>query len=225
MLVKNWMDPRVITIEADESMQKAATLMKKNDLMMLPVMRKGQLVGVVTDRDIKKASVSETAAMSGHELRYLTEQTKISEIMSQDPITVPPDYTIEETAELLLAERISSVPVVDQDGKVVGTVSQADVFRVMISLAGLNKRGIQYGLIVKDQPGAVKEAEDVIRKYGGRVASILTSYKDAPKNHRKVYIRMYNIDRTRLDELKNDLKKAAQVLYMVDFRENKREVY
>ena len=64
MLVSNWMSKNVITIDVDDSMQDAMKLMKEKDIRMLPVLKKGKLVGVVTDRDLKRASASD-ATTSG----------------------------------------------------------------------------------------------------------------------------------------------------------------
>ena len=80
--------------------------MKQNDVRMLPVLREGRLVGVVTDRDLKRASASEATTLEVHELFYLISCIKVSSIMSSPAISVPPDLTVEEAAEVLLKHRI-----------------------------------------------------------------------------------------------------------------------
>jgi acetoin utilization protein AcuB len=225
MLVKNWMSERVITIDAKDSMQDAIKLLKEYKIRMLPVMKKGKLVGVVTDRDIKQASASQATTLDIHELFYLISKIKIEDIMTKGPNTVPPNFTVEETAEILLNNRISGVPVVDHEGNLVGIITQADLFRVLISLTGVGTRGIQFALLIKDQPGSIKEVADVIRKFGGRMVSILTSYDGVSEGYRKVYIRMRRIERFELEKLKKELLKIAGLLYMVDHRKDNREVY
>jgi acetoin utilization protein AcuB len=225
MLVKNWMSKPAITIDAGASMNDAIKLLKTHNIKMLPVMEKGKLVGIVTDRDLKRASASDATSLEIHELLYLISKIKINEIMTKKPITVPEDYTVEETAEILLKHNISGVPVIDQYRDVVGTITQNDIFRILISLTGVAKRGIQFGLEVEDRPGSIKEVTDIIREYGGRMASILTSYDMAPEGFRQVYIRMYGIDRFKINRLKEVLKEKARLLYMVDRREVHRETY
>lgn len=225
MLVKNWMSKPAITIDLEASMNDAIKLLKTHNIKMLPVMEKGKLVGIVTDRDLKRASASDATSLEIHELLYLISKIKIKEIMTKKPITVPEDYTVEETAEILLKHNISGVPVIDQYRDVVGTITQNDIFRILISLTGVAKRGIQFGLEVEDRPGSIKEVTDIIREYGGRMASILTSYDMAPEGFRQVYIRMYGIDRFKLNRLKEVLKEKARLLYMVDRREVHRETY
>jgi len=225
MLVKNWMSKPAITIDADASMHDAIKLLKNHNIKMLPVLEKGRLVGIVTDRDLKRASASDATSLEIHELLYLISKIKIKEIMTKNPIKVPEDYTVEETAEILLKHNISGVPVIDQHHNIVGTITQNDVFRILISLTGAEKRGIQFGMELEDRPGSIKEVADVIREYGGRMASILTSYNMAPEGFRRVYIRMYGIDRFKLNRLKEALKEKARLLYLVDRREVQRETF
>jgi acetoin utilization protein AcuB len=225
MLVNYWMNKQVVTIDAKDSMNNAIHLFKKHNIKMLPVIEQGKLVGIVTDRDIKRSSASDVTSLEIHELLYLISKIKIKDIMTKNPITVPLDYSIEETAEVLLKHNISGVPVIDQYGDVVGTITQNDIFRTIISLTGVERKGIQFGLEVEDRPGSIRDVEDTIREYGGRMASILTSYDLAPEGFRRLYIRMYGIDRFRLNKLKDSLREIATLLYMVDRREVKRETY
>ncbi len=225
MLVKNWMSKNVITIDADDAMKDAMRLLKEHDIRMLPVMKNDRLVGIVTDRDLKKASASDATTLEVHELLYLLTKIKIKDIMTKDPITVPPDYTVEETARALLENKISGAPVVDRSGKVIGTITQTDLFRVLISLTGITNGGIQFGFEVEDRPGSIKELADIIREFGGRMVSILTSYDCVPQGYRRVYIRMRSIERARLPKLKDRLGAKAVLLYMIDHQENNREIF
>jgi len=136
MLVKNWMSKTVITTDVNDSMNKVMDLMKEYDIGMVPVMKKGKLVGIVTDRDLKRSSASDATTLEIHELLFLISKIKVKDIMTKDPITVPFDFTVEEAAEVLMKNRISGAPVVDQNGKVVGTITKGDLFRVLISLTG-----------------------------------------------------------------------------------------
>ena len=153
MLVKNWMCDDVITVDAKSSMQDAMDLLKKNDIRMLPVMKKGRLVGMITDRDLKKASASDATTLEIHEMLYLLTKIRVKDIMTKEVITVPPDFTVEETAQVLLTNKISGVPVVNDAGRLVGMITQTDLFRVIMSLTGVGNGGIQFGLQIDDRPG------------------------------------------------------------------------
>lgn len=225
MLVENWMNPNVITADVDDSMLDASKILKERGIRHLPVLRQGKLVGVVTDRDLKRASPSDATSLEAHELLYIIANIKLGEIMTKNPITVPYNYTVEEAAEILLEKKISGMPVVDKEGKVVGTITQTDIFKVLIALTGIGKRGIQFSFLLDDRPGSIKDVADIIRKFGGRMTSILSTYEKVPEGSRKVFIRAYDIDRSKLSQLKAELKAAAKLLYMIDHKENRREIY
>jgi len=225
MLVKNWMSKTVITADVNDGMNKVIDLMKEHDIGMVPVMKKGKLVGIVTDRDLKRSSPSDATTLEIHELLYLISKIKVEKIMTKDPIIVPFDFTVEEAAEVLMKNRISGAPVVGPDGKIVGTITKGDLFRVLISLTGVGKRGIQFAFQVEDLPGTIKDVADIIRHYGGRMVSILSSYEHVPKGYRKVFIRMYGVERDKLPQLEDDIRKKATLLYVVDHRENRREIF
>jgi acetoin utilization protein AcuB len=225
MLVKNWMSGKVKTIDVDDSMQHAISIIKEHNIRMLPVLKDGKLVGIVSDTDIKRASASDATSLDVHELLYLLSKVKIKDIMTRNPVTVPPDHTVEETAEILMKHKISGCPVVDDKGGVVGIITRDDLFNVLIALSGLGRKGIQWAFDVEDRPGSIKELTDIIRSTGGRIGSILSSYERAPQGHRIVYIRGYNIDRNKLPQLQEALQKKAAMIYIVDHRLNKREVF
>lgn len=225
MLVKNWMSKEVWTVGVNDSMQQAISICREHKIRMLPVLKDGKLVGVLSDSDLKRASASDATTLDIHELLYLLSKIKVKDIMTKNPVTVPPDHTVEETAEILMNRRISGAPVVDEKGRVVGIITRDDLFKVLIALSGLGKKGIQWAFQVEDRPGSIKELTDLIRSYDGRIGSILSSYERVPPGFRIVYIRGYHIDRAKLPQLQNDLKKKATMLYIVDHRENKREVF
>jgi len=225
MLVENWMNPNVIAVDVGASMLEASKILKERGIRHLPVLKQGKLVGIITDRDLKRASPSDATSLEAHEILYIIANIKVGEIMTKNPATVPFNYTVEEAAEILLEKKISGMPVVDKAGNVVGTITQTDIFKVLIALTGVGKRGIQFSFMLEDRPGSIKEVADIIRKYGGRMTSILSTYEKVPEGYRKAFIRAYEIDRDRLPQLKKELMAAARLLYMIDHKENKREIY
>jgi len=225
MLVKNWMTQPAITIDRKDSMSNAIKIMKQNNIKILPVMKKNTLVGVITDRDLKRASASDATTLEIHELLYLLSNIMIKQIMTKKVISIPFENTLEETAQILLENKISGAPVVNEKNRVIGVVTQADLFKAFISLTGLKKRGIQYAFTIEDRPGSIKEIADIIREHGGRMTSILTSYERAPEGYRNVYIRATEIDPANLQALTEDLKSQTTLLYRVDHRDATREIY
>jgi acetoin utilization protein AcuB len=225
MLVKYWMKRVVVTIDANDSLQEAIRRMKEHKAGLLPVMEHGNLVGVITDRDMKRASASDAAPLETYELAYLLTKIKIRDVMTKSPITVAPDFTLEEAAWLLMTNDISGAPVKDEKDQVVGVISRREIFLALISLTGLANRGIQLALCVEDQPGSIKQVTDVVRTFGGRLVSLLTSYERAPAGYRNVYVRACRVDRSSLAQMLEALRQKGQLLYMVDHRENQRVEY
>jgi acetoin utilization protein AcuB len=215
MLVKGWMTSDVMTIDEDTSMMKASQIMKENNIRRLPVMHKGKLVGMVTDRDIKEASPSKATTLDVHELYYLLSELKVKDIMSKNVFTIGPEETVEKAAVKMLEHRISGLPVVNDKGKVVGVITQGDVFKVLVSLTGIYRGGIQFAFNLEDRPGSIKEVGDMIRKHGGRMVSILTSYDMCDEGCRHVYIRIKEIPEDKLKALTDELDKNFILLYTV----------
>ena len=216
MLVKNWMSTPVITIDEAASMQEAIQIMKKNGFRMLPVMKKHQLVGVVTDRDLKRASASDATTLEIHELFYLISKIKVRGIMTPDPITIPQNDTVEEAAQILLEHKFSGAPVVTDQNDLVGIITQVDLSRLLLALTGIGKRGIQFAFRLEDRSGSIREVCDIIRDHGGRIVSLLTAYENTPPGYRNVYVRSYDIDREKLKRLVDLLRTKMSLLYWID---------
>ncbi len=225
MLVVNWMSTRLVGVSPDDSMSHAIRLLKENHIGRLPVIDQGgKLAGIVSDKDLKRAGASDATALEVHELAYLLSRVKVKDIMTPNPITVHLYDTIEEAALLMLENKISGLPVVDDQGMVAAMLTQSDIFRALISLTGVTRGGIQFAIDLPDEAGSIKQASDIIRKYGGRMVSILSSSDRVAEGRRKVYIRMKSIDRSKLMEIKDELAQVGVLLYIVDTREHTKEL-
>ena len=225
MLVKNWMSKEVITVDADDTMQNAIYTLQEQNIKMLPVMDDVKLVGIITDRDLKKASPSDATTLDMHELLFLISKIKVRDLMKEPVFTARPDDTVEEAAALLLEKKISGLPVIDEQNRLVGIITRSDIFRVLLSLSGLGKKGIQFAIRIKDMPGIIKEVRELIHEHGGRTASILSSSDNAPEGYLNFYFRIYQIDREKLPSLLDKVREKGTLLYVVDHREDKRTIY
>jgi acetoin utilization protein AcuB len=225
MLVKNWMTTPVITVTEDESMQDAIYKLKDNNIKLLPVLKNDKLVGIVSDRDLKKASPSDATTLDVHELLYLISRIHVRDLMIKPVITVPDDYTVEEAAEIMMGNGISGTPVVNSKNDLVGIITKSDIFRVLMSITGIGKKGLQVCIRLKDMPGPIKEVRELIRKYGARTAGIFTSSENVDEGFLNVYFRIYDIDRQNVPSLLDELGQTGVLLYIVDHRENRRQLF
>lgn len=224
MLVKNWMSQPAIAIDVDDYLEDGVRLTKKYEIHMLPVMQNGQLVGIITDRDIKRASACAVPSENREEDGNLLSSIKIKKIMTPDPVTVPYNYTLEETVEKFLVHNISGLPVVNQQQKVIGVITKSDLFQLILILTGFGKKGLQLGIELQDRPGYLREITDIMRDYGGRISSILSTHERADRGNRRLYIRVFDIDQPSIQHLKEVIRKKATLLYLVDHNGKTREM-
>jgi acetoin utilization protein AcuB len=214
MLVKEWMTTDPITVTPETSIMKASQIMKENNVRRMPVVDdKGKVVGIITDRDLKEASPSKATTLDVHELYYLLSELKVKDIMSRRVITIKPSDTVEKAAVIMLEHKVTGLPVIDGDN-LVGVLSQGDVFRVLTSITGIYRGGTQFAFSLPDKAGTIKEVGDVIRKHGGRMVSILTSYDMCEEGTRNVYIRVADMAPDKLAELRKDLESQFTVTHV-----------
>jgi acetoin utilization protein AcuB len=214
MLVKGWMTTDVVTVDEDASMMKASIIMKEKKIRCLPVVnKKGELVGIVSDRDLKDAAPSKATTLDVYELNYLLSSIKIKDLMTTNLAYVRPDETVEFAAILMLENKISSLPVINNKGKLIGIVTQTDIFKVLINIAGVYTGGIQFAFSLEDRSGSIREAADTIRMYGGRIVSILSTRETAEEGRRNVYIRSSPLPEEKLRDLVKELEEKFVVLY------------
>jgi acetoin utilization protein AcuB len=136
LLVKDWMTQEVISISPDTTLPEAHRMMTANQIRRLPVIQEGRLVGIVTRGDIRGAEPSGATSLSIWELNYLISNLKIEKIMTRSPITIGQDATIGEAAHTMLDKKISGLPVLDSEGKVVGIITESDIFRLIVDRWG-----------------------------------------------------------------------------------------
>lgn len=215
MLIKDWMTKDPVTIAEDTSMIKAIHLMKERRFRRLPVVAAGKLVGMVTDRDLKEASPSKATSLDVHELYYLLAELQVQEIMSRHPLSVSQDDTVEHAAQVMLEHTISGLPVVDAGDKVVGIITQSDVFRAFMHITGALQGGVQFALRLEDRPGLIKEVVDLLRARGARFVSLLSSYATSKEGYRDVYIRVKNLSPDEVAQAQAELASRFEVLYVI----------
>jgi len=213
MLIKEFMSTNVITVDPDASIVKANKILKEKGIRRLCVVKEDRLVGIVTDSDIKQATPSKTTTPSVGQIVYILSKGRIKDIMTKNPITIEADKTLDDGALIMLDDKISSLPVME-NGHLVGIVTESDIFKALVMLTGVHQGGIKFGFEVVDKPGSIKEPTDVIRSHGGSVVSILTSYENAKNGFRNVYIRAKGITAVNLKPLKESLQHKFQVLYV-----------
>lgn len=180
MLVGERMSKPVITITPDTPLQEALALMRKEKVRRFPVVDKhGKLVGIVSEKDLLNASPSDATTLSIWEVNYWLSKVTVEEIMTKEVITTCVDCPIEEAARIMADRKIGALPVMDDD-RLVGIITETDLFKIFLELFGARKAGIRATLLVKDEPGKLSEVTNAIRQLGGNIIAVGTFMGEDP---------------------------------------------
>ena len=212
MLIKDWMAKDVLTIDENTSVMRATRIMKEKNVRRLPVLSHGKLIGMVTDRDLKDASPSKSTSLDIHEMYYLLSEMKVSEVMTPNPICMNENETLEKAAVVMLMNKISGMPIVDDSGHLSGLVSESDILQAFIDSTGIQDGTVLYAFDLPDAPGSVTKVVDTLRKYPVRMRSILTSFEQAKAGVKRVAVRL-SIAPDKVDELTEVLDKTYGLVY------------
>ncbi len=213
MPVQNWMTTDVVSVGPDTSLLKVGKLMKDHHIRRIPVVDdNGQVVGIISDRDVRDASPSKATTLDMYEMHYLLAELKAKNIMTAKPITVKPTDTVEQAALIMLDNKVGGLPVVDDNGKLVGIISDHDVFKALVDITGARMGGLQFVRELPDQPGTARPLFDLLRAHNARLLSVLT-VSNADGN-RQLFIRVRDLENSKAEqELMDGVGKLGKVLY------------
>ena len=125
------MSPTLITVETRASLRQAQRLLDQYKIRHLFVMDGKRLVGIVTDRDLRRAAPSSKSPLTTHEREEFMDELKVAEVMSRKLITASPTTTVREAAKVMVHEKIGCLPVVDGH-TLVGIVTQTDLLEILV---------------------------------------------------------------------------------------------
>lgn len=225
MLIKEWMSKSVITIDDDKSLNDAIKLFQTKMISMLPVIKDGKLTGVITDGDIKMAMPSDATTLDRFEIPPLLDSVKIGSVMTKPVDTIRIEQTVDEAAGIMLHKGISGMPVLNDKGKISGIITKSDIFRCFVSFTGVSNKGQIFAFNLKDKPGVIHILTDIIRKNGGRLSSIMTSYDDVEEGFRKVFFHTFDINPSNFDNLAEKFHEVGELLYVADQSRGIRKIY
>ncbi|MCC6095779.1 MAG: CBS domain-containing protein [Eubacterium sp.] len=154
MFVKDHMTKNPAVIRKDVSLMKATDIMGKGGFHRLPVVDDdGRLIGLVTGGLVREKSGADRTSLSIYELNYLLTRTTVGDIMITDVRTIGPDAFLEEASGIMADNDISVLPVVDDGGKVLGIITDRDIYRAFTDLTGYRKPGTRFVVSCEDRPG------------------------------------------------------------------------
>ncbi|MBW2439757.1 MAG: CBS domain-containing protein [Deltaproteobacteria bacterium] len=196
MFVSRSMTREVITVDPDKTVFDAQDLMAQNKIRHLPVVDANQkLIGIVTDRDIRSALPYNFIkdACSPEQREEICALT-VKDIMTRDPISISPTYTIQDALLMIQNSRVGALPVVDDEGKLSGILSVRDLLRAFINVLGIGEPGTLLCILVKEKVGQLKKIVDAITEENISFGSVLVArYWEEDKRAVFTYLLTLNV--------------------------------
>ena len=171
MYVKSRMTSNPYTIAFDAPITEVIELMREKNLKRVPVVQGEKVVGIITQGDLQKVSPTKATTLSIFEINYLLSKTKVSDAMTKEVITVSPDALLEEAAVLMRDNKISTLAVV-KDSKLVGIITESDIFDSFIDLRGFRYVGSRITILAPDNPGVLADITEIFRDLDSNITHI-----------------------------------------------------
>jgi acetoin utilization protein AcuB len=180
MLVRHRMTQQPVTVSPQDTLATAQEKMTAGHFRRVPVAHEGVLVGILTDRDLRRHVGVE-------------ERTRVGAAMTETPLTVSPQTTVEEAVQLMLKHQISGLPVVE-NGKVVGIITTSDVLRAFLEMTGASApESVRIDLLQTEKGGDLAKATALVNEIGGEVLGVGT-YRDPWSEQPIFYLRLRGVD-------------------------------
>jgi acetoin utilization protein AcuB len=170
MFVGERMSRPVITLTPETSLHDAVALFKKEHIRRAPVVKNGKLVGIVSEKDLLNASPSPVTSLSVWEVHYLLSRITVKQVMTKKVKTVEVNTPIEEAARIMADNKLGGLPVMNA-GKLVGIITETDLFKIFLELMGARQRALRVTASIEDHPGQLAKITKLIGEAGGNFIS------------------------------------------------------
>jgi acetoin utilization protein AcuB len=160
------MSKPVVAIQPDMPIMDALKLMQEKNIRRAPVVKGEKLVGIVSDKDLLNAAPSDATTLSIWEINYLLAKIKVKDVMTSKVLSVGERTPIEEAARIMADNKIGGLPVLTDD-KVVGIITETDLFKIFLELMGARDAGVRVTALVPDKPGELAALTKAIADAGG----------------------------------------------------------
>ena len=194
MFVSRSMTRNVVTVDQEAGIIDAQELMAQNNIRHLPIINNDQqLIGIVTDRDIRSALPYHFYDVPQNE-REKIGTLKVKDVMTKDPISISPTYTIQDALLLIQNSKVGALPVVDDDRRLKGIISVRDLLRAFINVLGIGEPGTLLCILVEEKVGQLKRIVDAITEENISFGSVLVArYWDTNKRAVFTYLLTQNV--------------------------------
>lgn len=199
MFVGERMSRPVIAVAPDMPINDVLAMFRRERIRRAPVMKDGKLVGIVSERDLLNATPSSVTTLSIWELNYLISKVTVKNVMAKKVVTVDQDTPIEEAARIMADKKIGGMPVVSA-GKVVGIITETDLFKILLELMGARQKALRVTATLADKPGQLAKLTRAIAQNGGNFISFgMFSGPDA--NSKVVTFKVEGMQKNKIKEV------------------------
>ncbi len=198
MFVKDVMTKNVVCISPEASFFDAMDLMKQKKIRHLPVVKEsGEVVGIITEKDLLKASPSQATTLDVWEITSLLSKLKVKQIMKKQVVHVHPNTPIEEAAKIMADNKIGSLVVLEEE-KLVGIITETDIFKVFVTMFGARQEGTRYVFRLQNVPGLLSKILYLMYQCGGDLISVAT-YVISPQEY-EVVVKVKGLNRSQFEK-------------------------
>lgn len=216
MNVQNYMTAEVVTVPEDTKVLEALDIMKEHNFHRLPVVRNGRMVGLITEEIIQENSPSTATSLSIHELNYLLTKTTVGDIMHKTVVTISATDLLEEAAVRMLEDEVGALPVVEDEDKVIGIITDKDLFRAFIDVMGYNNKGSRIVIdIPEDHSGILEDITNIL------AADNISINQIAVYRQKEVTQVVIQMDSLQLEEIKEILTTEGYTISSATSKEPK----
>lgn len=170
MFVGERMSHPVISVTPETPVHDALALFKKEHIRRAPVMKNGKLLGIISESDLLNASPSPVTSLSVWEMNYLMSKVTVKNVMTKKVKTIDVNTPIEEAARVMADSKIGGLPVV-RSGKIVGMITETDLFKIFLELMGARTKALRVTALVDEKPGQLAKVTKAIAEAGGNFLS------------------------------------------------------
>ncbi|MGD2144393.1 MAG: CBS domain-containing protein [Anaerolineae bacterium] len=183
MLVKDRMSKPPITVRESVGVEEALRLMHSEAIRRLPVVdKRGKMIGIVSELDLLKVSPSPATSLSVYEIPYLLAKIKMRDVMTQDVISVAEDTPLEEAARVMADNKLGGLPVM-RDDKIVGVITETDLFKTFMEMLGGREEGVRISMFVPDEEGMLAKITSRISEMGTNITALSTILGEDPSEY------------------------------------------
>ncbi len=180
MLVRERMTSNPVTVTPETSVRDALQLMREKKIRRMPVLdSQGQLVGIISEKDLLYASPSSATSLNVWEIHDLLYKLQVRKVMTTRVLTVGEDQPLEDAARMMADAKIGGLPVM-RGKTLVGIITESDLFKAFLQFLGGRRPGVRITAMIPNTKGTLAKITNAIFGVGGNIVGLAFSEDPNP---------------------------------------------